>query len=313
MARPLRIEYAGAFYHVTARGNERKIIFRDDADRERFLRYLGSAVERYKAIVHVYCLMGNHYHLLLMTPGGNLSQIMRHVNGGYTTYFNKRHHRDGHLFQGRYKAILIDADSYAGELSRYIHLNPVRAGMATDPEQYRWSSYAAYIGVAGTSQWLTTDWLLRYFGKKTADARKAYRHFVRAAIGLTVEDPLREATGTLILGRTDFVTEIREKYLRGKKKLRDIPALRELTKSALEAIIRETAREFIGNPGLARKAAIYLSHRYSGRSLREIGEQFGIGESAISQASRRFESDIKTNSTLRSLERVQKALNLSSV
>jgi REP element-mobilizing transposase RayT len=310
MARPLRIEYAGAFYHVTSRGNERKSVFRDDADRERFLNYLQSAVERYNAVIHLYCLMGNHYHLLLMTPDGNLSEIMRHVNGGYTTYFNRRYLRDGHLFQGRYKAILVDADSYAGELSRYIHLNPVRAGITKEPEEYHWSSYGAYIGMARAPRWLTTDWLLRYFGEKAVDARKAYRHFVRAAMDATLQDPLKHATRTLILGPEDFVEKIRRKYLSGKKKDRDIPALRELTKTSLEAIIGETAREFRGNPGLARKAAIYLGHRYSGRSLREIGEQFGIGESAVSQVSRRFESDMKSKETLRRVMRVQKTLNL---
>ncbi|MDP2269071.1 MAG: transposase, partial [Deltaproteobacteria bacterium] len=168
MARPLRIEYPGAFYHITARGNEQKDIFRDDKDRERFLGYLETAVGRYKAVIHVYCLMSNHYHLLLSTPEGNLSQIMRHINGGYTTWFNKRHNRYGHLFQGRYKAILVDADPYAGELSRYIHLNPVRAGMVRQPEQYQWASYTAYSGRAKIPRWLTTDWLLQYFGQKPA-------------------------------------------------------------------------------------------------------------------------------------------------
>jgi len=135
--------------------------------------------------------MSNHYHLLLSTPECNLSQIMRHINGGYTTYFNKRHNRAGHLFQGRYKAILVDADPYAGELSRYIHLNPVRTGIPEQPEEYPWSSYAAYIGKEAPASWLiTTSWLLRYFGKKTAEARKAYRFFVRVATGAT-EDPLK--------------------------------------------------------------------------------------------------------------------------
>ncbi len=114
MARPLRIEYPGAFYHVTSRGNERKDIFKTDSDREKFLSYLESATDRYKAAIHVYCLMSNHYHILLETPSGNLSQIMRHINGAYTTYFNVKRKRSGHLFQGRYKAIVTDADEYAG-------------------------------------------------------------------------------------------------------------------------------------------------------------------------------------------------------
>ncbi len=134
MARPLRIEYAGAFYHITSTGNERKDIFNNERDFERFLTYLETAVQRYKAVIHVYCLMSNHYHLLLETPMGNLSQIIRHINGAYTTYYNTKWQRAGHLFQGRYKAILVEADEYAGELSRYIHLNPVRAGITDRPE-----------------------------------------------------------------------------------------------------------------------------------------------------------------------------------
>ncbi|HDO21625.1 MAG TPA: transposase, partial [Nitrospirae bacterium] len=140
MARPLRIEYPGAFYHITSRGNERKDIFKSARDREKFLSYLESSTQRYGAVIHVYCLMTNHYHLLLETPLGNLSQIMRHINGAYTTYFNTRRQRSGHLFQGRYKAIVVDADEYAEELSRYIHLNPVRAGIVERPEEYQWSS-----------------------------------------------------------------------------------------------------------------------------------------------------------------------------
>ena len=313
MARPLRIEYPGAFYHITARGNEQKDIFRDDKDRQRFLSYIETASGRYKAVIHVYCLMSNHYHLLLSTPEGNLAQIMRHINGGYTTWFNKRHNRFGHLFQGRYKAILVDADVYAGELSRYIHLNPVRAGMVRQPDQYKWSSYAAYSGKTSAPRWLTTDWLLQYFGKKTADAQKAYCFFIAAAMTEADEDPLKKATSTLILGKTDFVEEIREKYLGGKKRGRDMPALKELTKVSLETIIGESEREFIGKPELVKKAALYLSHRYSGRSLREIGERFGIGESAVSQASRRFEAAMKSSMLKRRIERVRKKLGMSSV
>ena len=145
MARPLRIEYSGAFYHVTSRGNERKAVYKSQRDREKFFSYLESATERYGAVVHIFCLMDNHYHLLIETPSGNLSQIMHHINGAYTTYFNTKRERSGHLFQGRYRAILIEVDEYAKELSRYIHLNPVRAGIAENPEEYRWSSCQYYM------------------------------------------------------------------------------------------------------------------------------------------------------------------------
>jgi REP element-mobilizing transposase RayT len=312
MARPLRIEYPGAFYHITARGNEQKDIVRDDKDRERFLEYLETAAGRYGAVIHVYCLMSNHYHLLLSTPEGNLSQIMRHINGAYTTWFNKRHNRFGHLFQGRYKAILVDADPYAGELSRYIHLNPVRAGIVRRPEQYQWSSYASYSGKAKPPRWLTTDWLLLYFGQKPDAARKAYAFFVNAAMGKEEEDPLKEATSSLILGKAGFVDDIRKKYLGGKKGVKNIPALREIRKTSLEAITEAVGQEFRDEPELARKAALYLSHRHSGRPLQEIGSKFGIGESGVSQASGRFNVELERNRKLkRRIDRIRKTLDLS--
>ena len=163
MARPLRIEYPGAFYHVTSRGNERKDIFKSNTDREMFLSYLASAQEKYEAVVHAYCLMSNHYHLMIETPQGNLSQIMKYINSSYTNFFNIKRKRTGHLLQGRYKAILVEADAYATELSRYIHLNPVRAGMVRSPEEYRWSSYSYYTERSSPS-WLKTGFILGYFG-----------------------------------------------------------------------------------------------------------------------------------------------------
>ena len=174
MARPLRITYPGAFYHITSRGNEQKAVFKSKKDREKFLEYLESASERYNAVIHVYCLMDNHYHLLLETPSGNLPQIMRHINGAYTTYFNIKRGRAGHLFQGRYKAILVEKDVYAKELSGYIHLNPVKAGMVELPEEYEWSSYLTYIGKQKKPEWFHTDFLHGYFGKTKSSAQKKW-------------------------------------------------------------------------------------------------------------------------------------------
>jgi REP element-mobilizing transposase RayT len=313
MARPLRIEYPGAFYHVTARGNERKDIYRDDKDRERFLGYVETAVFRYKAVIHVYCLMNNHYHLLLSTPSGNLSQILRHINGAYTVYFNKRHSRFGHLFQGRYKALLVDADEYAGELSRYIHLNPVRAGLAQRPEKYIWMSYPYYTGTKKTPRWLTTDWLLGYFGSPS-DAQKVYRAFVEAKIGAEGESPLKETVASTLLGRPDFIDDIKEKYLGGRKRDRDVPALAVLTQVTPERILKAVNLELKDRPEHVKKAAIYLSHRFSSFSLKEVGKQFGIGESAVSQASRRFEAVISEDKKLRKrVEKVRQSLKLCNV
>jgi REP element-mobilizing transposase RayT len=172
MGRPLRIEYPHAFYHITVRGNERKDIFRSAGDREQFLSYLASATERYRAVIHVYCLMSNHYHLLLETPEGNLSQVMRHINGAYTNHFNTKRRRAGHLLQGRYRAILVEADVYAKELSRYIHLNPVRAGITEQPGEYPWSRYRCYSGIEQPSEWLCMDMILADFGKNLQDAAR---------------------------------------------------------------------------------------------------------------------------------------------
>src|SRR3972149_4573760 len=165
MARPLRIEYPGALYHVTARGNAREAIFRDDPDRGAFLVILGRVVERYNWLCHAYCLMGNHYHLLVETPDGDLSKGMRQLNGLYTQRSNRRHRRVGHIFQGRYKAILVDKDSYLLELCRYIVLNPVRAHLVKSVERWPWSSYRATVGERAAPAWLSTEALLAQFGR----------------------------------------------------------------------------------------------------------------------------------------------------
>lgn len=146
MGRPIRIEYPCALYHITSRGNEKRKIFASDEDRLKFLQIIEDYHDRYGILIHSYVLMDNHYHLILETPQGNLLKVMHGINSGYTGYFNRRYKRTGHLFQGRYKAILVDKDNYLIELTRYVHLNPVRAKAVERPEQYRWSSYCGYIG-----------------------------------------------------------------------------------------------------------------------------------------------------------------------
>src|SRR5690625_673373 len=179
MARPLRIEFDGALYHVTTRGDRREAIYEDNKDREDFLEVLAEVVERFNWLCHAYCLMGNHYHLVVETPDGNLSRGMRQLNGVYTQATNRRHRRSGHLFQGRFKAILVDKESYVLELTRYVVLNPVRAAMVKSPGDYPWSSYRAMVGEAEAPGWLATDGLLALFGKRRAESRRRYRRFVR--------------------------------------------------------------------------------------------------------------------------------------
>jgi REP element-mobilizing transposase RayT len=313
MARPLRIIYPGAFYHVTCRGNERKNVFKSKRDREKFLEYLDSATQRYDAVIHVFCLMDNHYHLLLETPSGNLPQIMRHINGAYTTYFNVKRERSGHLFQGRYKAILVDIDEYAKELSRYIHLNPVRAKMVKTPQEYEWSSYQFHIGEKKPPEWLHRDFILGYFGNKVSIAQKGYRNFVSTLVNEKYDSPLDEVVSSTLLGSPGFITFIKDKFLSGKKPDKNLPALKELVeKASMQDIFDKVESVFAEEPALARNVKMFLCQRYTSEKLKDIGIQFGIGESAVSQASRRVNDKIRNDKKLkRKISKIKKKLNVS--
>lgn len=246
MARPLRIIYPGAYYHVMSRGNEQKEIFKSQRDREKFLEYLASASHRYGAVIQTFCLMSNHYHLLLETPEGNLPQIMRHINGAYTTYFNIKRKRSGHLFQGWYKAILVEADSYAAELSRYIHLNPVRVGLAEKPEDYPWSSYRSYVGKSRPAEWLKTEFILSYFGQSKTKAGIRYRRFVEELQGRDYDSPLHKAIGAAVLGTSEFIERITENHLNKRRHEKDLPALRHLiSRPTPEQILKAVEKEFV--------------------------------------------------------------------
>ena len=183
VARPLRIEFPGALYHVTSRGDRQEPIYEDDEDRRTHLGILGAVVERYGWLCYAYCLMGNHYHLVIETSEGNLSKGMRHLNGVYTQAWNRRHRKVGHLFQGRYKAILIDKDSYWLEVSRYVVVNPVRAGMVKEPDSWPWSSYKATVGAVSAPEWLQVERLLAQFGQKWEIVRRRYKEFVEEGTG----------------------------------------------------------------------------------------------------------------------------------
>jgi REP element-mobilizing transposase RayT len=220
MARPLRIEYDGALYHVTSRGNERKPIFRDDADRKLFLNTLSQVTDRFHWLCHAYCLMINHYHLLVETPDGNLSKGMRQLNGVYTQAFNRRHDRVGHLFQGRFKAILVQKDSHFLEVCRYIVLNPVRTKSVKYPGKWQWSSYRAMIGQTPVPDWLKTDEILSHFGTKRRLAQEKYRKYVREATDvLTIWEDLKAQS---ILGTEGFAEALTD-HVTGKNTVKEIP------------------------------------------------------------------------------------------
>ncbi|MBW2075783.1 MAG: hypothetical protein DRP65_06435 [Planctomycetota bacterium] len=300
MARPLRITFIGAFYHITSRGNERKAIFKNKRDREKFFEYLESATERYDALIHAYCLMDNHYHLLMETPSGNLPQIMRHINGAYTTYFNIKRKRSGHLFQGRYKAILVEIDEYAKELSRYIHLNPVRAGMVDRPEAYQWSSYPFYIGKGKPPEWLHRTFILGYFGEKESIAQKRYQGFVNALVGKEYESPLKDVVSSTLLGSADFISYVKKTFLSDKKPDKDLPALKELApKASMQDVFDVIDESFSNDAKLARNVKMYLCQKYTAEKLKDIGRHFGISESGVSQASRRVRQWMEKDKKLR--------------
>ncbi len=210
MVRPLRIEYPGAVYHVTSRGDRREPIAKDDFDREAFMQILGQALERFDAYALAYCLMGNHYHLVMCTRQANLSRLMRHINGVYTQAFNRRHQLSGHLFQGRFKAILVDTDSYLLEVCRYVDLNPVRAQMAESPDAYAWSSYTALAGLANAPTWLQAAQLHEQIAPGQSPQRQCetYTEFVAQGKGVPLWD--QRLKQQIYLGDSAFIERMQK-------------------------------------------------------------------------------------------------------
>lgn len=211
---------------------------------------------------------------------------MRHINGAYTTYFNVKRKRAGHLLQGRFKVILVEADEYATELSRYIHLNPVKAGIVAKPEEYEWSSYRFYIGQAETPTWLRTSFVLAYYGGMAGVDK--YREFVNEVREQDSESPLKGAVAAAILGSSEFVKRITHSHLDEMQADRNVPVVRKLTRPTLDNIERTVGKLISEDKTLPRKVSFYFCHRYSGARLREVGERFGMSDAAITQASKRI-------------------------
>jgi len=233
--------------------------------------------------------MPNHYHLLIETPRANLQKILHYLNSGYTNYFNVRRKRVGHLFQGRYRAILVEKDAYALELSCYIHLNPVRAHLVREPSGYPWSSYLAYIGVEERWGWLERGFILSQLSPNEREAQRRYEAFVKGRMRGILEDPLKKVVASTVLGTERFIEGVRGRFLKKGVVNRDVPALRKLSYwPGLPSIHRESERVFGKGTRESRRVALYLSHQLSGLSLGEIGEYFGgIGPSGVSQNTRR--------------------------
>lgn len=287
MARPLRLEYAGAVYHVMARGQERSSIFRDAGDRERFLALVGSITRDEAWGLHAYCLMGNHYHLLIETPRGGLSRGMRSLNGRYTQWFNRKHRRHGHLFEGRFKSVLVQKEGYLLELARYLVLNPVRAGLVSGPGEWGWSSYRATVGRTSAPDWLEVDWVLEQFARSRSDARKAYRRFVSEGIGSKGDVRLERRP---YLGDQDFLKRIADR-LEGRELADEIPLrYRRPVSVGLEAIRAAVSKQWgvpvedLSRPrgGAEKKVAIYLARKLTALGGREIGRAFGVKPARVS-------------------------------
>lgn len=274
MARPLRIEYPGGVYHLTSRGNAQQPIFLSDSDRQAFLSILSLAIKRFHWLCHAYCLMDNHYHLLIETMEANLSRGMRQLNGVYTQWFNRQHGRVGHLFQGRYKAIVVDKETYLFELCRYVVLNPVRTAMVKHPKAWPWSSYRATAGLDIVPEFLTVDWVLGQLAKERHRAYKRYQEFVRE--GVEGESPWQELKGQILLGQPRFMERIRG-YLRNAGEIREIPRQqRYIMRPLLEEIFRPGRQSH-------REQAIYQAHVEYGYTLREISDKLELHYTTVSK------------------------------
>jgi len=279
MARPLRVEFDGAIYHVTSRGNAREDIFDDDGDRKMFLEVLGKVVNRFNWLCHAYCLMDNHYHMVIETPQANLSKGMRQLNGLYTQVYNRRHRTVGHLFQGRYKAVLIQKESHLLEVCRYVVLNPVRAKATQRVEQWKWSSYGGTAGLGKSPPWLAVDWVLSQFGKRRYPAARHYRRFVRE--GIDRPSIWEGVQAQVLLGEEEFVEKLKS-YVKGYREIAEIPRTqRYLSRPKLKTL-------FEGKLTKAKRDALIVRavHRH-GYSQREVADFLDLHYATVSRLANR--------------------------
>ena len=288
MSRPLRIEFPNAVYHVMNRGLNQSLIFLGKKDYEIFLTTVEEGCRLFQVKVYAYCLMPNHYHLAIRTLSGNLSRFMRHLNGVYTQRFNREHHRDGPLFRGRFKGILVQEDSYLLEVVRYIHNNPVKAKMVERLSQYRWSSHKAYANRKESLDGLNTHFVLEYFSRNRKKATELYKRFMAKTPGDEIEKFYSSKKQGSILGDLDFMEHIKEKYIsddalpnievKEKVQLRGEKVIKKIKKDVCRMFkVKEidVLKGKRGTDNIARQAALSLSKEFSGMKLSEIGLHFG--------------------------------------
>ena len=312
MGRPIRIEYPGAFYHVFSRGNQKQPIFFSDEDRCYFIDCLRSACKKFGVVVHAYCLMPNHFHLFLETLMANLSEMMQYLITNYVLYFNKKHERCGHLFQSRFRSVLVDAESYAKELSRYIHLNPVRSGIVDRPEQFVWSSYGYYRGTAVSERWLETATVLRLFRGQLSEALEAYSRYIEDGIGKDNVALIRESAKQGILGNQKFIEKIKTEQLGEdlKRPDREKPQLNELRKKPdLQRIKAICERALGAGNRWTMPVAILIGHRCTAARLKDLGDLYSLSVSGASNACSRARKAIDQSETLsRTISEIEKEI-----
>jgi len=300
MARPLRIQFPGALYHLTNRGNERKPIFRDDDDRRAFLEILQQALDTYSVVLHSFVLMSNHWHFLAQTPLGNLSEFMRYFNITYTSHFNRRHKRSGHLYQGRYKSILVEEDAYLLQVSRYIHLNPVRVSglkSATKDKQaaslfaYHWSSLPGYIDTGKQVGFVLYDTVLGDYGGNTEAGRAAYKQQIADDLGsgLTLKPHI---VGQTALGSERFISWLKTNYLDHNQE-RERPAVKKIhvhlsQEAVVDCLEKLLGEELVNTSGTDRHIMMSMLYKYVGLKNHEIGELCNCDYSTVSQARKRL-------------------------
>lgn len=325
MARPLRIQYEGALYHVTCRGNEQKAIYKDDQDRKVFLELLVDGLGRYNIILYCYVLMENHFHLLLETPLGNLSEFMRWFNITYTSHYNRRQKRAGHLYQGRYKSVLVEKETYLYILSRYIHLNPVRTKQIEKVslsekkkylKNYKWSSLSGYISDSRKKSFIDYAQVLEPYGGDTKEGRKKYWETIGNDLSTGV-DIKEKVVGESILGSSTFIDWARDTFLSIKS--REIPAVKHLRKyktkeEIIEAVCKGVGKHFHeirSGRGISRQIAMDMLYRLGGLKGSEIGEMMGVDYSTVSQGRKRLrEKLIKDKKLCKIVKKIEYDLSL---
>lgn len=316
MSRPLRIEYPGAWYHIMNRGRRNEEIFFTDADREEFLKVMKEAGELWNLKISAYCLMPNHYHLLVHTPEGNLSRCMRHINGVYTQRFNRQNKKEGQLFRGRYKAVLVDKDNYLLEVLRYIHRNPLKAGLVKTLEEFSWSSHKAYLSKANKWSWLQREVLLTQLTPVISRQKSAYLEFVSLGESEEIEKFYSLKKLSSMLGSSSFKEYVKEKFVSNINRV-EIPESKALAPDVDKVIsivcehYKVTKQEMLysrrGAENIARDIAIYLVRRLCCKTLPNVGSEFGINNystvsSVVQRVKKRIERDRTLQKELRIIE-----------